>query len=588
MKRRNCAAAVLMIAVLLMCMLGGSAAAEDFRLPRDTSVIEAEAFRGCVGLTGQLVLEPGLEIIGDYAFAGCTGLTGVPMIPETVTEIGAHAFDGCEGLSGTLFVSPDVALDETAFANCPNLTVTRQPGDKIAVVGDDPDPTGDDFNGMVWRAVHAFCEDNELEHAYFADLDEALTQGYDTVFAVGFLVSFDVAEAAEEYPDVRFICLDAGMDFDAGNVYAIDFRNDQAGYLAGYAAVKLGYRSLGFMGGMALDAVVQYGQGFVRGASAAAAELGALEQIGMRYTYTGDFGPSALKYRKACAWYEDGTQVIFSCGGNQWQSVLRAAQAKDGKMIGVDTDQHNEDPDRVITSAMKRMDYTAVDVLERLLAGEWDSLRGTSDTLGIESADPSANYVGLPASTFGEGFTAQDYAALVASLYAGENGGQQISYTVEDFPVSISWWEAEEDAAVLNGRFVSNEDMELCFWLPDDFQSIGVPPGTPEFLGVLEVYANADESAFISLSRSPSPGTLEETLANLEQYGNASNFEEMGINGLYAVRYDTLDNNGAPAVALLFPTDDDAVGRYIMFSPAASEDFAQVSGIVIASIQQEE
>ena len=203
--------ALLLMAALLFCV--GSA--ESFSLPQNTRIIEAEAFRDCVGLEGQLVIPAGVTTLGDYAFAGCAGLTGLPVIPETVTSIGAHAFDGCAGLSGTLYISPDVDVDETAFANCPYLTVTRESGVKVAVVGDASDPTGDDFNGSVWRAVHAFCEERGLNHFYFSidygedeenpdmgEVLEALENGFDTVIGVGFMVDGSLAGIAKNYPDV--------------------------------------------------------------------------------------------------------------------------------------------------------------------------------------------------------------------------------------------------------------------------------------------------------------------------------------------------------------------------------------------------
>ena len=88
--------------------------------------------------------------------------------------------------------------------------------------------------------------------------------------------------AAEQYPDVKFIAIDVtqgdiGTDEIPSNCYCITFKEEQAGYLAGYAIAKDGKTKLGFLGGMAVPAVIRYGYGFVQGADAAAKEIGATD-----------------------------------------------------------------------------------------------------------------------------------------------------------------------------------------------------------------------------------------------------------------------------------------------------------------------
>lgn len=45
----------------------------------------------------------------------------------------------------------------------------------------------------------------------------------------------------------------------AANMVSVVFAEEEAGYMAGYAAVKEGYTKLGFMGGQALPSVKRYG-----------------------------------------------------------------------------------------------------------------------------------------------------------------------------------------------------------------------------------------------------------------------------------------------------------------------------------------
>jgi len=136
-------------------------------------------------------------------------------------------------------------------------------------------------------------------------------------------------------------------------VHNILYREEQAGYLAGYAAVMDGYTKLGFLGGMAVPAVVRYGYGYVQGADAAAQKLGlAPGSVEIKYWYSGVFAPNDDIKTKMSGWYTEGTEVVFACGGGIYLSATAAADAAGGKVIGVDVDQSAESP-TIITSAMK-------------------------------------------------------------------------------------------------------------------------------------------------------------------------------------------------------------------------------------------
>ena len=108
--------------------------------------------------------------------------------------------------------------------------------------------------------------------------------------------------------------------------------------MAGYAAVKLGYTHLGFLGGMAVPAVVRYGYGFVQGADAAAAETGAA--VTVEYAYGNQFYGDADITAYMDNWYQTlGVEVVFACGGGIYSSAAEAAAKVGGKVIGVDVDQ---------------------------------------------------------------------------------------------------------------------------------------------------------------------------------------------------------------------------------------------------------
>ena len=123
------------------------------------------------------------------------------------------------------------------------------------------------------------------------------------------------------------------------NLYCAVYQEELCGYMAGYAAVKLGYKNLGFLGGMAVPAVQRYGYGFVQGVDAAAAEL-ELTDVKVNYAYGNQFFGDADITAAMDTWYAGGTEVVFACGGGIYTSAVDAAKKVEGaKVIGVDVDQ---------------------------------------------------------------------------------------------------------------------------------------------------------------------------------------------------------------------------------------------------------
>lgn len=318
---------------------------------------------------------------------------------------------------------------------------------KVAMVTDYGDITDQSFNQATYEASKKFCEDNGVEFTYKkpatdADLDreasmeEAIEEGYNVIVLPGYAFAQAIVDVAPNYPDVKFVALDVsqgdldssngGSTFTADNVFSGVYQEELCGYMAGYAAVKLGYTKLGFLGGMAVPAVQRYGYGFVQGANAAAVELGNTADVVINYVYGGQFYGDADITARMDTWYQGGTEVVFACGGGIYSSAAEAATKVDGKVIGVDVDQaptidgaYGEGI--TVTSAMKGLGATVNTLLKAIQDGNWDEYKGQVLTLGLVSENPDENYVGLPSSTqFADGFTEDDYKALVSKLYNGE------------------------------------------------------------------------------------------------------------------------------------------------------------------------
>ena len=247
----------------------------------------------------------------------------------------------------------------------------------------------------------------------------AAENGAEVIVAAGFMQGTALAQAAAEFPNVKFVFID-GWALGMNNVAGICFQEEQCGYLAGYAAVMDGYTKLGFTGGGggANAACNRYGYGFVQGADAAAAVKGVKVEMNYSWLYGSSFSPSNELQTMAAGWYQNGTEVIFCCGGTMFNSVAAAASAEDAKVIGVDVDQSFESP-TVITSARKGIGEAAFQALTAAESEEtWSAFIGDGNNAIVLGA--AQNAVGLPTATWSlTGWTVEEYEAMLADIVAG-------------------------------------------------------------------------------------------------------------------------------------------------------------------------
>lgn len=248
------------------------------------------------------------------------------------------------------------------------------------------------YNEAVYNGVRMYALGAGRSFSYYnANPDEpetypglverAAQENARIIVCAGDIFGQAVGVLQDAYPQTSFLLIDSvphdleGEELSiAENVHCVLFHEEEAGYLAGYMAVWEGYRQLGFMGGRPEPAVLRYGYGYLQGIDAAAKDL-SLDDVTVNYWYADTFSPDIAVREKADGWYENGTQVIFACGGGLDESVLEAAENQDGLLIGVDVDQCR-DSDRVLTSAVKNIGSAVTDTLDSFYAnGGWNSGR---------------------------------------------------------------------------------------------------------------------------------------------------------------------------------------------------------------------
>ncbi len=294
------------------------------------------------------------------------------------------------------------------------------------------------FNQGTWNGVKAYASANGMSYKYYqpANGDQATDDdrydamkaavdgGADIVICAGFMQETALKKAAAEFADTSFVFIDGyPVSDEAGNnltnIAPITFKEEQSGYLAGYAVVMDGFTKLGFSGGGGgtNPACCRFGYGFAQGANAAAAELGITVDLKYSWQYGSSFSASPELQTMVKGWYETGTEIIFACGGSMFQSIAAAAAENDGYVVGVDVDQSSES-DTVVTSAMKGLSNATQWAIGKFYDGSFAEIGGVATSLGANE-----DAVGLPTEESSwrfETFTVEEYNAMLEKVKSGE------------------------------------------------------------------------------------------------------------------------------------------------------------------------
>lgn len=343
-----------------------------------------------------------------------------------------------------------LALIAGLFGGCGKPVGKDTSNMKVALITDYADIDDHSWNQAAYEGARGWCEENRVDFKTYrpghdstvdrvSAMEQAIAEGHNVLLLPGYPFANAIVETVEKYPEVRFISMDVteldlqeaahpsidpGAELSRGwkypaNLYAAVYREELAGYLAGFAAVKLGYTRLGFLGGLSVPPVVRYGYGYVQGVNDAAAELGKQSEIELRYIYNNTFCPED-SIAEAAEWYEEGIELIFACGESVYREVAEAAEKTGGRLICTDTDlapliDAQYGAGMTVCAAMKGFDATVRTQLERIAAGSFEG--GKVEKLGIVSENPKENYVQLPDSTqWNEGFDRKAYEKLVGEL----------------------------------------------------------------------------------------------------------------------------------------------------------------------------
>lgn len=294
-----------------------------------------------------------------------------------------------------------------ALASCGSPT-EEQPEEQVnyemALVTDAGLIMDGGYSEVAWTAISEFGAENGISHKYYKAAEasaeaykttiyDAIAKGAKIIIVDGYSFEDVIYDVQKEHKDVKFILIDAEpMDPETGeaklaeNTVAVLFASEEAGYLAGYAAVENGATNLGFIGEADKPAFDDYGYGFVQGANAAAVNKGS--SVDVKYHACNEKLDNDAVFNKATDWYEDGVDVIFACGAHIEKPIIEAAELNDGKIIACETEK-SKMSDTVLISAVKDIEGVLEELLEqyarnKLQGGEVVTYDVSTDSIWLD------------------------------------------------------------------------------------------------------------------------------------------------------------------------------------------------------------
>jgi basic membrane protein A and related proteins len=279
------------------------------------------------------------------------------------------------------------------------------------------------FNQGTWEGILLAAEDFDLstkylkpvgttEADYIREIGNLYDAGFKFIVTPGFKFETSIYQAQTKYPDAKFVIIDGSphsgdYNFDVKqNTVSIYFAEHQSGFLAGVAtALQLEEGEVGFVGGMEIPAVQKFNWGFQQGINYANDNLGTNITINPdNVIYQGTFSDVAAGQQLAAQMYDKGVDAIFAAAGGVGVGVIneaktRAMNGEEVWVIGVDVDQYAEgiyegNKSIILTSAMKRIDVAAYEMIEAELNGNFPggqilTLDATNNGISIPDENPN-------------------------------------------------------------------------------------------------------------------------------------------------------------------------------------------------------
>lgn len=331
-------------------------------------------------------------------------LAGLGLLAVVVVIVGAVVLPGLIGGGGDAMpteppAAPTRAAAEPTEAVEPIGALAEPRIGLVTDVGRVDDGT---FNELAHRGARQASQEFGLDYKYIetqahadyeGNIQILVDEGFDVIVTVGFLIQEATAAAAAANPDIIFIGVD--QHFEPGtvtdNLVGLQFRGDQAGFLAGALAAMVSESgTIGTVAGLEIPPVKGRKNGYENGARYVRPDINLLS------VYVPTFVDPALGASTAEQMIGEGADVIFGVGGPTGSGAIAAAAERGVYVIGIDQDEYvttfdngnAPGADRILSSAMLRVDVAVYEELKAVV-------EGTFEGNGIAVFDAADDGVGL-------------------------------------------------------------------------------------------------------------------------------------------------------------------------------------------------
>jgi len=234
------------------------------------------------------------------------------------------------------------------------------------------------FNQAAYTGAERFKGETGIDYLEFeiqneAQRDQALRRmarrGADVIVAVGFAFSTILEQVADEFPDTRFVIIDAVVD--KPNVQSVVFKEHEGSFLVGIAAAMASETgTVGFVGGMDIPLIRNFQHGYEQGVAHVDPDTEVLAN--MTGSTPAAWNDPAKGAELAISQFDRGADVVYHAAGGTGRGVLQAAADRGKLGIGVDSNQNHLHPGSVLTSMLKRVDVAVENAFTTAMESTWE------------------------------------------------------------------------------------------------------------------------------------------------------------------------------------------------------------------------
>lgn len=295
----------------------------------------------------------------------------------------------------------------TLLVGCSSKSDKADNGSKdvytIGMITDTGGVNDESFNQSTWEGLQKAQEkygsdkvqvkylESTKDADYVPNIETFVEEDLDLIIGVGYKTADAIAEAAKNYPDKQFAVVDHVYDEQPENVTSLVYEDNTSSYLAGLIAGKMTKTNkVAFISGMESVVLARFEYGYMAGVKAANPDCEVIVRC------ANSFNDAALGKSIANQMHKDGVDVIFTAAGAVGTGAIEAAK-ENGKMaIGVDVDQSPLAPENIITSTMKNINVSIVELVGKILDGNYQGGQVIVNTLadgGVGLSDTTKDHV---------------------------------------------------------------------------------------------------------------------------------------------------------------------------------------------------